>query len=793
MPAFRPYLLLLVLWALYFHPLVLHPTHTLFAPYSDFLAEHLPARIFLVREWRATGELPLWNPYHFCGSPFVHDIQVGVFYPPYAVTFLFPESAAGAVMSWVVALHVLAAGCFTYRYARANDLGEAGSLVAAVGWMFAGKWMTHLLLAGHSITIGLAWLPLVLLGLERGARTGGVGPALGTGAALALMILGTHPQWTFYAGVFAFFWTLPHDRGSIRRWLLTGTGAVAVALALTAVQLLPTLEAAGQSSRAGGVAATGSLGLAGSTFLGLAVPSPSPEEPLAWELYAAMGPVWIAAALAAPAPRRRMVFFGLVFFAVGGAVLVEWLPGFHLFRVPGRMLLVAGFPLAVLVGTTTDTLVRSTWADPCRHAARRWLIPFLVLVPAGLLYGYAIYRWSGTDQRYLAWFPGLLGWGSFVVTVPAAIWFLRPVVRRPGTRLASWLVVLLVDRTASTCLLPEVVRHAEVDREPLAVRFLAENLPLGTGRIRDVRPDDTTATPLLGVGAPRSLVYGVESLHGYNPLDVKHYREYLAFAAGSAEPLDANGPFTQQVIPNVWYPNQALLDVAGLRYVSTSAHDGQLMVGSGWLHTPERPSPEGWRPVLFDPDPQPVPPIPHVIFYSRFVGALEQQMVYENTRAFPRAWVVPEAKAMPAGGEYDALLKTDFRRAVLVATDRPLPPPVAAVPTARVAEYRPNRVRVELTGDGGGWLVLADVWYPGWVCRVDGVEVPVERANHAFRAVQLPTGAREAVFAFEPRSYRVGWRVSAVTLAALAVVGAGLAARRLRPYPIPTPSPAGRA
>src|SRR5207253_328893 len=88
MTRFRPYLVLAVLWGLYFHPLILHPTHVLYADFSDFLAEHLPGRVFLVREWHQTGELPLWNPYHFCGSPFVHDIQVGTFYPPYALTLL---------------------------------------------------------------------------------------------------------------------------------------------------------------------------------------------------------------------------------------------------------------------------------------------------------------------------------------------------------------------------------------------------------------------------------------------------------------------------------------------------------------------------------------------------------------------------------------------------------------------------------------------------------------------------------------------------------------------------------
>src|SRR5262245_31463328 len=208
---FRPYLVIAVLWGLYFHPLVLHPAQVLYADYSDFLAEHLPGRIFLVREWRETGELPLWNPYHFCGTPFVHDIQVGMFYPPYAVVYLVPESGVGAALSWVIALHVLVAGVFAFIYARSHQLNEGGSLVAAVGFMLSSKWMTHLLLAGHTITIGLAWLPLVLLGIERGIANRSIWAVILAGVALALMGLGTHPQWAFYAGVFAVVWTLPAE------------------------------------------------------------------------------------------------------------------------------------------------------------------------------------------------------------------------------------------------------------------------------------------------------------------------------------------------------------------------------------------------------------------------------------------------------------------------------------------------------------------------------------------------------------------------------------------------------
>jgi hypothetical protein len=303
----RPYLVLVLLWAGYFHPLVLHPAQTLYAPYSDFLAEHLPAKLFLNREWRTTGELPLWNPYHFCGSPFVHDIQVGAFYPPYAVTYLVPEWAVGAALSWAIVLHVLAAGVFAYWYARAHHLNEAGCLVAAAGFMLSSKWMTHLLLAGHTITVGLAWLPLVLLGVERGIANRSAWPVLGAGGALALLGLGTHPQWAFYAGLFGLFWTAA---GRIARWALCWAGAGAIAALLAAVQLLPTWEAAQWSARSGAVESSGALTVGPIAALKLLGPSLSYAPPHTWETQGVFGAFWLAAAVAAPGRRWSNGFPG---------------------------------------------------------------------------------------------------------------------------------------------------------------------------------------------------------------------------------------------------------------------------------------------------------------------------------------------------------------------------------------------------------------------------------------------------------------------------------------------------
>jgi hypothetical protein len=116
-----------------------------------------------------------------------------------------------------------------------------------------------------------------------------------------------------------------------------------------------------------------------------------------------------------------------------------------------------------------------------------------------------------------------------------------------------------------------------------------------------------------------------------------------------------------------------------------------------------------------------------------------------------------------------ALQETDLRRTVLLE-GAPAPPiPGGSDGTAIIRDYRPNRVTIEV-GGRAGFLVLTDVWFPGWTCTVDGGPADVYRADYVFRAVQVPEGAHEVVFRFEPASYRLGLQVSAVTVALLAVL-----------------------
>ncbi len=801
-----PPLGIIALGLLFFADLVLHPAQVLYSDYSDTLAQHIPNKRFLVESWHQTGELPLWCPYRFGGEPFVTDIQVAIFYPPHWPLLLMPAPWVGVALSWLVVAHVILAGLCMYAYARDQRLGTAGSLVAACGFMFAGRWLLHLLGGGHYIVIGLAWVPLALLLLDRAIRQGSWLCATGAGIAYGLVVLGTQPQWTFYAGLLLALWTLgtaleaagawSRDglsrsalRWALARWFGCGVWAALLAGALAAVQLLPTGEAAGFSTRSAGVDRSDLLagGIRALTFL--VGPSLTVDPPcLMWEDRGGFGVLWLAAAALAPLLCRGKVRYQagvcavLFVFAFGGSVLLQGLPGFRLFRQHARMLMVAAIPVAYLAGVATHALVTGDLNAELRRRCRDLFLR--VLFGAGLLVGLfalrlALSRLPIRPHPY---------WFMLVVTVPGALWL----VSRAGTLSRrqwafAWCTVLLADLWGLAWPLVAVRPEAEVYARPHCVEYLAEH-SAEHGRVldRDAPPYRTgeepvggTGTPL-GAGAPFAVLCGLEPLRGYNALDQLRYKEYLEFIAGQDAPLHPfDGPLTFPIISDFPVENRGLLDLLGVRYLVAPAdrpllrQESLARAGSGDL--PELPAGEaaltrdGWRKVLEDDQPSAYD------FVAGGVRELPRYAVYENTRVLPRAFIVPHAVPLPARTDVMAALRSaDFRDTVFVEGYEP---PAGRAPAstpfhpATVEEYTPNRVRVRVGGHAPGWLVLADAWYPGWVCTVDGAAVPVYRADYLFRAVPVPAGTHEVTFRFDPPSYRVGRRISLLALALVAAVG----------------------
>ncbi|RMG12259.1 MAG: hypothetical protein D6731_14195, partial [Planctomycetota bacterium] len=70
----------------------------------------------------------------------------------------------------------------------------------------------------------------------------------------------------------------------------------------------------------------------------------------------------------------------------------------------------------------------------------------------------------------------------------------------------------------------------------------------------------------------------------------------------------------------------------------------------------------------------------------------------------------------------------------------------------------------QVTAPAAGWLVVADVWYPGWRARVDGVPVPVLRADYLFRAVPVPAGRHQVTLTYRPWTFSLGLTITLLAL-----------------------------
>ena len=306
----------------------------------------------------------LWNPYQLCGVPLVGTLQAGFFYPFHVLYLLLPTGWALAAST---ALHVALAAGATAAFARRAGASPAGATLAGLVFATTGT-MRHWQLWPYLLE-ACAWLPVGALGvLDLGdVRRRSRGALLLVAAAGASWLAGG-PQGTVFA---VYTWggllvarlaLAPHEVGARVRAIAAAAGALVAGALLGAAALLPAYDVARE-----GLRATSTMS---PEFL-FPMSSPIPSHvALAW--FWSEPWVLLPAFLLAPLALRSAPGWLSAFAAgVGGLALLislgpripvfplyNLLPALGWFREPTRLLVIAGFCLAVAAGLGLDTLVR---------------------------------------------------------------------------------------------------------------------------------------------------------------------------------------------------------------------------------------------------------------------------------------------------------------------------------------------------------------------------------------------------------------------------------------------------
>ncbi len=697
------------------------------------------------------GAWPLWNFHSYCGSPLAANLASAAFHP---FNFLFLIMSVEDVSTLLPFLRLFLAATGTYALLRAWGLPIASSFLGGILFSFCGVhvvWLSNY--PNINVTMLMPWIFLSLDRIATGRHWIWM-PAL---AALSvLQFLGGHPESSFhlYVAAFPFFvWRLYGEwRKGIRiraiaaRMCLMGCGGL-LALTLSAFQLLPFMEYLPLTTRYQEIVGRGENLLLyldfGQVFRLITATLLTPDfygNPVD-------GNYWGFANYNEQNAHITVIglLLALLAFARGGSrrALKRFLAFLALFsfliaiRTPGLFELVVSLPLFMLV---------------CNHR-----LIFVFAFCASLLAALEAADCQ-TGKRGRAWIPLVV---AAVLVALAGVLHLSTAADLGADHLHYYFVhlgIFLVFLVMATALLVAGRRHPQMGRRlPLLAAGLVilEVFVWGANYNTFIDRDHIfPGTPMLDyiksrpgwfrvVGWKGCLfrgseqVYRFDSIIGMDPMKLSSYERVMARINGVYHAVDT---------PDVMSLSSPWLDFLNVRYVAVG------------------------------------PKVPDSALSSeRFLLVYEGSdgRVYENLKSLPRAFWAEEV--LFADSHTQALKmaiarENDLNRVVVLEQPESVDQRVSDAGTMRnplpvMVRRTGNHLVLKVEARDPAYLVLSEVYYPGWHIRLDGKEATLLRANSAFVATFIPAGTETVEFYYDPQSFKTGLVISGCGIFVLLISG----------------------
>ncbi|MEX2301404.1 MAG: YfhO family protein [Bryobacterales bacterium] len=691
------------------------------------------------------GDLPLWDTYAFSGRPFLGEMQTGLFDPLKLPLYLWPVSDTAllppAAIDWLMVFAHLLACWFMFLLAREGGMPPFAAVVAAVAFGLGG-------FVGNMRWPGMLdsalWLPLIFLFVWKALRAvswqgstmfaslGGV--CLGMAVlAGSLHILIADALFIAAAALFFGLTAKGLNPSAARLWLRSGVVAcltIGIGLLVGAVQLLPSLEYAGQSVRWVGapepMPSTAKIpydlladeaALPANSLLALLLGG-LPTGTAEYSPYQGILPLLLG--LFAIWNRREhpwVLFLALVaglsfFYARGSSSLLH---GFAYATVPfldkareaGRFLYLTHFAVALLAGFGAQALLAKA------AVASRSPAAFVRAVKwATVLLAFAV----TTAALVRADFPGHFFLSLVFLAASYAVIALAAHGKSLGWLQFAALALIVADLSAFHTPIKNKREESRLGTNSLEfvlnARPLAEFFHAQDGRFRiNIEPEE-----IRNLGD----LYGVSAIKGGGATTQTGYDAFLA---------------------NV----RVAMRLLNVRYTVTKRQ------------------PEGEEPVF----------------------TLGDWRVYEHANYNPRVWLAREVHFTSTPEDTYARINEagfDLLREAMVAVESPPALEAFAAPQqeqeagdedqVEIRAYGPGSMEIEVDAALPGLLIVSESFYPGWEASINGDPAALHRANGALMGVAVAKGPSVVTMRYSPQSFRLGAWITGLTLLGVLVCSA---------------------
>lgn len=687
---------------------------------SDVVNQIYPWKHFTIEELKK-GNLPLWNPYSFSGTPHLANYQSAVFSPFNLLFFLLPFIDAWSLL---VLLQPLLAGIFLYLYLRELKRSQVGSLIGSIGFMFCGfitVWMPY-----GTLAMAVVFLPLALFAVEKYYHSLQIRYGLLLTLSIPLSFFAGHFQMSLYLACFVFVYLLFsffHRKDIKVFWhLLT---AYVLGLFVSLLQIIPSLELYQLAVRSElfinkeGIPWYYLVTLFAPDFFGNPVTRNDWIGHYAeWASFIGIIPFFLAITGLFVKKHKAVIYF--FFFAGIVALLLSLdtqlqqllallkIPVFST-SIPSRIIVLFSFSFTVLAAFGFDYLYEQVKQKSFKKL-------FLIMLPTITILGsiWIVVIFSPVlpaDKAMLAKRNLLLPTVLFACAIGGIV-FAR-FVKRQYVFVALSLLFILLTTFDSWRFVQKWIPFDErtfVFPSVPVIEKMQQNI--GYGRVYG------------DFGAYIDTYYHLASIEGYDPLYSKRYGEVLqsaktgkfTSAVRSLATLDERGKYAQRV-----------LDILGVTLIyQPISHSNQPFAFPIWEH-PEK--------------------FPTVYRDDKFA-------VFTNTTAMPRVQIFSQYEVIQDEKKLvERLFSADFdyRNILLLEEDPGLLQGTrdSSQGKAEVVLYTPNKVIIAVHSDQEGLLFLSDTYYPLWKATVNGNEEKIYAADHTLRAVKIPKGTSRVEFIYQ--------------------------------------------
>ncbi len=732
-----PACFLLSVFTLFFFP-VLFEGNTFF--FRDIHHFAYPMKLYLAKVW-AQGGWPYWYPNLFQGIPLMSLMHPGVFYPP-SILFLLRDFSF-AFNAYFLFHHLVLMGS-VYALCRYWGRSVPASLCAALTALLGGYFLS--LSAVYNQFQSAIWLPLILLLWQKFLVSGRPQYFCGAVVFLVFQVLGGGPENAIFsvALVYAHSLYLGENDARLKKFkhkTLAMFALAGAALALSAVQCLPTYYLLKETGRGGGLSFDASTvwSLEPKALLNLFLP-----ENFAYFLaqdggnmsyfvhsfYMGIVPLFVLFGCLLIGKEQRAIRFWLMVFAVGVFFALgefnplyflfhKWVPVFDLFRYPQKFFFFCAYALVFLSAWGLDRFVYAITHE--KAAVKKLLLALLAtaLVVAGMFGAHS-------DRDGLETLMILL-------VLAGGIFFLQ--AKKINGFFSLLLLLMVMDLMGKNAMLvPLIDRQFYTDPPPLAQRLkgTADSYRVFSGMLLE-KPERKKTVATKTKLKPKTTRYNLLSVQlatrdqVYPNLGAIYD---LAYADGLATMMLESS--------HIWYDSFIFSDIPKKRRVLA------------------RSNVKYWVTEDFEQLPSP-----------EYPRGIKKVKVFGNV--LPRAFLVGGSRVVPEAKLLDTYYDSAFDPRAQVLLTEPVEIEKVQNFFGRVEkiEYSPNRVTLKTSQSDAGFLVLLDTYFPGWQVRVDGQPDTIHRANYFYRGVKLSAGHHVVEFSYIPEGFPIGLRISFLALVCL--------------------------